>query len=58
MVPCNCSAYKFPHRAGSGKCQEHWDLPVLPEQQVSTKKYDEELFLFERNEVRALNSHV
>jgi hypothetical protein len=28
-IPCRCSAYKFPHRIGSGKCGD-----IMPEQNV------------------------
>lgn len=48
---CCCSAYSFPHRAGSGWC---------PGQNVDTQTLDdinrEELALFDRAEALAMNS--
>lgn len=48
---CCCSAYSFPHRAGSG-----WCPGVSSNEQTRAEIDAEELALFDRAEARAINS--
>lgn len=53
---CGCTAYRFPHRPGSGKCP----APEVEQKRYGVQKLNawdsEELALFDRAEARAINN--
>lgn len=50
-VPCNCSAYAFPHRVRGGKCHELF--PVVAN--VKSGDMEDLAALFDREEAAAIN---
>lgn len=53
---CGCTAYKWPHRPGSGKCPAPEREPTRYGVQKLNEWDSEELALFDRAEARAINS--
>lgn len=51
--PCNCSAYKFPHRIDSGACRELYNHADISEDFKAGMARD-----FERTEARAYNKEL
>ena len=51
--PCNCDAYKFPHRLDSGKCKELYNHSDISEDYKAGMLRD-----FERSEAQAYNKEL